>query len=52
MSLDGLILPTGFPLFKNIDTRIGHLYLDKIYCSVYGDFGNAWTGDFPEFDKI
>ncbi|MFA3782903.1 biopolymer transporter Tol [Melioribacteraceae bacterium 4301-Me] len=38
-----------FPLWKNIDTRVGHLYVDKIYFSVYGDFGNAWTGEFPTF---
>lgn len=36
-----------FPLIKNIDTRIGHLYIDKIYMSVYGDFGNAWNGKIP-----
>ncbi len=35
-----------FPLFKNIDTRIGQLYLDKIFMSVYGDVGNAWNGNF------
>jgi hypothetical protein len=32
------------PLIKNIDTRISPLYLDKLYFSVYGDFGNAWDG--------
>lgn len=41
-----------FPLFRNIDARAGHLYLDKIYFSVYGDFGNAWTGKIPEIDKF
>ncbi len=41
-----------FPLFKNIDTRIGHLYVDKIYLSVYGDFGNAWTGNFPSLNNF
>ena len=41
-----------FPLFKNIDTRIGHLYVDKIYLSVYGDFGNAWTGEFPSLNNF
>jgi hypothetical protein len=34
-----------FPLFQEIDTRIGHFYLDKLFFSVYGDFGNAWNGD-------
>jgi Tol biopolymer transport system component len=36
-----------FPLFRNIDARLGHLYLDKIFLSVYGDLGNAWNGDLP-----
>jgi Tol biopolymer transport system component len=34
-----------FPLFRNIDARLGHMYLDKIFMSVYGDIGNAWDGD-------
>ncbi len=42
-----LNLTYRFPLFKNIDERIGHIYLDKIFFSVFGDFGNAWTGKFP-----
>jgi len=33
-----------FPVFEHIDTRLGHLYIDKIYASIYGDFGNAWNG--------
>ncbi len=32
-----------FPVFKNIDTRVGQLYIDKIFMSVYGDIGNAWN---------
>ena len=36
-----------FPLFRNIDTRIGHIYIDKIFLSFNGDVGNAWNGDFP-----
>ncbi len=36
-----------FPLFKNIDSRVGHLYIDKIFFSIYGDIGNAWYGDIP-----
>jgi Tol biopolymer transport system component len=42
-----LNLTYRFPLFKDIDTKIGHLYLDKVFFSVYGDIGNAWDGDFP-----
>ncbi len=36
-----------FPLFTDIDTRIGQIYLDKIYMSVYGDVGNAWNYKSP-----
>jgi Tol biopolymer transport system component len=42
-----LNLTYRMPLFKNIDTRIGHLYVDKLFFSVYGDLGNAWNGDIP-----
>jgi len=41
-----------FPLFREIDTRLGHLYIDKVYFSVYGDLGNAWNGNFPSFDSF
>lgn len=47
-----LNLTYRFPLFKNIDARLGHLYLDKIYFSVYADLGNAWTGEFPSFSDF
>jgi Tol biopolymer transport system component len=30
------------PLITKIDTRISPFYLDKLYFSVYGDWGNAW----------
>ena len=33
-----------FPLFRDIDARIGHLYLDKIFLSFNFDIGNAATG--------
>ena len=32
-----------FPLFRNIDTKVGHLYIDKIFLSFSGDIGNAWN---------
>jgi outer membrane protein assembly factor BamA len=38
-----LNLTYRFPLFRDIDARLGHLYVDKIFASVYGDFGNAWN---------
>lgn len=43
-----------FPLWKKIDAAFGHIYVDNIYMSVYGDIGNAWNGKFPalgEFKK-
>lgn len=33
-----------FPLLTKIDTRISPLYLDKLYLSIFGDFGDAWEG--------
>lgn len=41
-----------FPLFKDIDARMGLLYLDKIFLSIYGDYGNAWTGSKVEWNKF
>jgi len=35
-----------FPLYRNIDSRLGPWYLDKIFFSVYADIGDAWTGKF------
>jgi len=50
--LGWLNLTYRFPLFTDIDTKIGHLYLDKIFLSVYGDLGNAWTGNIPALDTF
>ena len=47
-----LNLTYRLPLFRNIDTRVGHLYFDKIYLSVHGDFGNAWNGEIPSLDTF
>lgn len=47
-----LNLTYRFPLFTNIDSKVGHLYIDKIFFSVYGDFGNAWNGDIPKLNKF
>ncbi len=44
-----LNLTYRFPLWTNIDARFGHVYLDKIYFSLFGDWGNAWTGGGPNF---
>ncbi len=40
------------PLFRDIDYKFGHLYLDKIYLSVFGDVGNAWTGNLSESGSL
>ncbi|MEJ2194647.1 MAG: biopolymer transporter Tol, partial [Ignavibacteriaceae bacterium] len=45
-----LHLEYRFPLFRNIDSRFGHLYLDKIFLSGYFDIGDAWTGESWKFD--
>ena len=39
-----------FPLIKHIDTRIGQLYIDKIFMSFHADIGNAWNGKFVADD--
>ncbi len=36
-----------FPLVDNIDVRFLQFYFDKLYMSVYGDWGNAWSGKKP-----
>jgi Tol biopolymer transport system component len=33
------------PLVEKLDFRIAPIYFDKLYLSVFGDFGNAWNGD-------
>ena len=41
-----------FPLIRNIDVRILHLYFDKLYASVFGDIGDAWTGPMPSLSEF
>jgi hypothetical protein len=47
-----LNLTYRFPLFTNIDSRIGHIYLDKVFLGFYGDLGNAWNGKMPGLDSF
>ncbi len=47
-----LNLTYRFPLFRNIDAKFGHLYLDKIFLSFHGDIGNAWSGDIPKLNTF
>ena len=41
-----------FPLFRNIDARAGHLYIDKIFLSFNGDIGNAWNKDATTIESF
>lgn len=36
-----------FPISRSMDTRFLQFYFKKLYGSVFGDFGNAWTGSTP-----
>ena len=50
--LGWLNLTYRFPVFKNIDQRLGHLYIDKLYLSFHGDFGHAWNGEIPSLSDF
>ncbi|HEX2865854.1 MAG TPA: biopolymer transporter Tol [Ignavibacteriales bacterium] len=50
--LGWLDLTYRFPLFKNIDYRLGPLYLDKIFMSIFGDIGNAWEEKMPSVSNF
>lgn len=41
-----------FPIARDIDARFGPWYLDKVYLSFYGDYGNAWNKGYPEFSDF
>lgn len=41
-----------FPLFRNIDARAGHLYIDKIFLSFNADIGNAWNKDASTIESF
>jgi Tol biopolymer transport system component len=41
-----------FPLWRNIDSRVAHLYIDKIFFSVNADIGNAWNGKLPSLSQF
>ncbi len=41
-----------FPVYENIDKRLYHLYIDKIYASLYFDFGNAWESKFVKLNNF
>ena len=36
-----------FPVATDLDFNFLQFYFDKLYFSVYGDVGNAWTGNYP-----
>jgi Tol biopolymer transport system component len=37
-----------FPLATGLDFKFLQFYFDKLYLSLYGDFGNAWYGNEPK----
>jgi Tol biopolymer transport system component len=41
-----------FPLVSNMDVRFLQFYFDKLYASVYGDFGNAWSSEKPKLNEF
>lgn len=51
-NLGWLNLTYRFPLLKDIDYRLGMLYLDKIFLSIYGDIGNAWNYEKPSLSDF
>ncbi|MGA9117418.1 MAG: LpqB family beta-propeller domain-containing protein [Bacteroidota bacterium] len=36
-----------FPLARNLDVRLLHVYFDKLYASFFTDVGHAWSGKMP-----
>lgn len=42
-----------FSIWEDMDKSLGNLYFNRLYGSVYGDFGNAWNGkaDLANFKK-
>lgn len=46
-----LHLTYRFPLWTAINTRILQFYFTKLYGSLFGDVGNAWTGRTPPFGQ-
>ncbi len=47
-----LNLTYRFPLFKHIDYRLGHVYVDKLFFSINGDLGDAWNGNIPKINDF
>jgi Tol biopolymer transport system component len=38
-----------FPIWQNIDARLGQMYFDKLYLGLFFDYGNAWNPDNFDF---
>lgn len=39
-----------FPIWTSINFRLFQFYFTKLYGSVFGDYGEAWTGAAPSFN--
>ena len=42
-----------FPVWEDIDASVANIYFNRLYGSIYTDFGNAWNGkaDLKNFKK-
>lgn len=38
-----------FPIWQNIDARLGHMYFDKLFLGLFFDYGSAWNPDDFDF---
>ncbi len=41
-----------FPLIRNIDVRVRHLYFDKVFLGVFFDYGNAFNENKLDFNRF
>jgi len=41
-----------FPIFKHMDSRVLHMYLDKLFLGLYYDYGNAFDEDKVDFSAF
>lgn len=45
-------LSLRIPLWREIDAKVGHLYVDKLYLVLSGDAANAWSGPASNFNNV
>jgi Tol biopolymer transport system component len=47
-----LNLTYRFPLWEGMDFRLLQVQFERLYGSVFFDYGDAWTGSFPGIDNL